>query len=136
MKFVAIFTLSDNNWKIYFFGFSTWYNCVSLVCYPHLFLSSGYLIVELTVFPLAMRKLRAIYVAFFWPVCKIEQDVLYILNSLPTLILCFDFFTNFRLSFSGAILCISVNHLLSFLKQGRYKKMCMNTCPQTNWYCF
>lgn len=71
MKLVAIFTLSDNIWKIFFFGFSTWYSCVSLVYYPHLFLPSGNLIVELTVFPLAVRKLKALYVVSFRSVYKI-----------------------------------------------------------------
>ena len=36
MKFVAVFTLTDNLWKMFFFSFSTWYSHVSLVYYTHL----------------------------------------------------------------------------------------------------
>ena len=84
MKFVALLTLSDKIWKVFFFSFSTWNSSVSLVYYPFV-LSSGYPIVELTVFSLTMRKLRAMYAVSFQPVYKIEQEALYILHLTPDL---------------------------------------------------
>lgn len=80
MKFVAIFTLTDNLWKMFFFSFSTWNSHVSLVYYTHLLCLLDIQLWELKVFCLAVRKLGAMYVASFQSV--FEQDTLYILNSL------------------------------------------------------
>lgn len=118
MKFVAVFTLTDNLWKMFFFSFSTWYSHVSLVYYTHLlclldiqlwdwkYFARLWGSLELCMWhpsSLWLNRIHFTYLTHFWfkssvSTCSLNLDLIF------------------------QVLCVPVTQLLSFLKQGRYKK--------------
>ena len=118
MKFVAIFTLTDTLWKMFFFSFSTWYSHVSLVYYTHLFCLLDIQLQDWKYFAwlwgslescmwhpsgLCLNRIHFTYLTHFW-----------LKSSVST--------SSLNLDLIFLVLCVPVTQLLSFLKQGRYKK--------------